>query len=167
VWDAVLIVLGGTAWASMSARSSGLRLLLSNRFPCSSWWLTLGVGFDPTKFPGAFAGLFRQLPMQWARSSDMPVMPDRSSPHRLGLTITEAAEAVGMSESSFKRHVQPELRIVRRGSLRIIPVAEIERWLEANATLAGGSGLSRMTQTTKRPRAVAPTGGMAHGGGTP
>ncbi len=60
----------------------------------------------------------------------------RPSPPRLGLTVEEAAEAVGMSESSFKRHVQPELRVVRRGSLRIIPVPEIERWLEGNATLA-------------------------------
>lgn len=27
-----------------------------------------------------------------------------------------------MSESPFKRHVQPELRVVRRGSFRTIPV---------------------------------------------
>jgi hypothetical protein len=47
---------------------------------------------------------------------------------------------VGVSESSFKRHVQPELRIVRRGSLRIIPLTEIERWLEQNATFAGPTG---------------------------
>jgi hypothetical protein len=45
-----------------------------------------------------------------------------------------------MSESSFKRHVQPELRIVRRGSLRIIPLSEIERWLEDNAAFAGSTG---------------------------
>jgi hypothetical protein len=64
-------------------------------------------------------------------------MPNRPSPPRLGLTVEEAAAAVGMSESSFKRHVQPELRIVRRGSLRIIPVPEIERWLEGNARVAG------------------------------
>jgi len=63
-------------------------------------------------------------------------MPERPAPPRLGLTVEEAAKAVGMSESSFKRHVQPELRIVRRGSLRIIPVREIEKWLEGNATLA-------------------------------
>ena len=63
----------------------------------------------------------------------------RPSPPRLGLTVAEAASAVGMSESSFKRHVQPELRIVRRGSLRIIPVPEIERWLEGNATIAGAA----------------------------
>jgi hypothetical protein len=45
-----------------------------------------------------------------------------------------------MSESSFKRHVQPELRIVRRGNLRIIPLSEIERWLEGNAAFAGPTG---------------------------
>jgi hypothetical protein len=79
------------------------------------------------------------------------------------LTVEEAAEAVGMSESSFKRHVQPELRIVRRGSLRIIPVPEIERWLEGNATFAGvASPGSRMPQTIKRPRTVRAAGGMAH-----
>jgi len=64
----------------------------------------------------------------------------RPSPRRLGLTVAEAAQVVGMSESSFKRHVQPELRIVRRGSLRIIPLAEVERWLEQNASFAGPTG---------------------------
>jgi hypothetical protein len=84
------------------------------------------------------------------------------------LTIEEAAAAVGMSESSFKRHVQPELRIVRRGSLRVIPILEIERWLEGNATLAATTKMaSRMTATTKRPRAVGAAGGMAQGDATP
>lgn len=92
----------------------------------------------------------------------------RPAPPRLALTIEEAAKAVGMSESSFKRHVQAELRIVRRGSLRIVPVPEIERWLESNATLAGATkAASRMTRANKRPRAVAPAGGMAHGGEAP
>jgi len=95
-------------------------------------------------------------------------VPDRPSPPRLGLTVEEAAKAVGMSESSFKRHVQPELRIVRRGSLRIIPVPEIEKWLEGNATLAATTKpTSRMAALTKRPRAVGAAGGMAQGGTTP
>ncbi len=95
-------------------------------------------------------------------------MPNRPSPPRLGLTVEEAAEAVGMSESSFKRHVQPELRIVRRGSLRIIPVPEIEKWLAGNATLTATTRLaSKMPVVTKRPRAVAPAGGMAHREDTP
>lgn len=100
----------------------------------------------------------------------IPGNPDnrRPAPPRLGLTVEEAAKAVGMSESSFKRHVQPELRIVRRGSLRIIPVPEIERWLESNACLiATTRATSRMKASTKRPRAVGAAGGMAHGGMTP
>jgi hypothetical protein len=59
---------------------------------------------------------------------------DRQAPaHRLAVTRAEAARALGVSINSFERHVQPELRIVRRGKLRLIPVREIERWLEENA----------------------------------
>jgi excisionase family DNA binding protein len=57
---------------------------------------------------------------------------------RLALTREEAAAALGISRSSFRRHVQPHLRLVRRGSLRVVPVSELQRWLEAEATLAGG-----------------------------
>jgi hypothetical protein len=60
--------------------------------------------------------------------------PRRRPPaHRLAMTRAEAASALGVSINSFERHVQPELRIVRRGKLRLIPVREIERWLEENA----------------------------------
>jgi hypothetical protein len=54
---------------------------------------------------------------------------------RLALTREEAAAALGMSINSFERHVQPELRLVRRGKLRLIPVREIERWLDENSNL--------------------------------
>lgn len=54
---------------------------------------------------------------------------------RLALTRREAAEALGMSVDSFERHIQGELRLVRRGSLRLVPVAELERWLERSAEL--------------------------------
>ena len=54
-------------------------------------------------------------------------------PPRLALNRAEAAAALGISVDSFERYVQGELRILRRGRLRLIPVAELERWLEANA----------------------------------
>jgi hypothetical protein len=54
---------------------------------------------------------------------------------RFAMTRAEAARALGVSINSFERHVQPELKIVRRGKLRLIPVREIERWLEENAEL--------------------------------
>jgi hypothetical protein len=57
-----------------------------------------------------------------------------TQPARLALTRAEAARALGMSIDSFERYVQPELRLVRRGKLRLIPVAEIERWLVENAS---------------------------------
>lgn len=48
---------------------------------------------------------------------------------RIALTRAEAAAALGMSLDSFERHVQPELRLVRRGSMRLVPVAELGRWV--------------------------------------
>jgi excisionase family DNA binding protein len=48
----------------------------------------------------------------------------------------EAADVLSMSLDSFERYVQPELRIVRRGSLRLVPRVELERWLEANSSRA-------------------------------
>jgi hypothetical protein len=52
---------------------------------------------------------------------------------RVALTRSEAAAALGMSLPSFERHVQPELRLVRRGSLRLVPVAELARWADEAA----------------------------------
>ena len=52
---------------------------------------------------------------------------------RLALTREEAAAAIGMSLDSFERHVQPTLRLVRLGRMRLVPIAELERWLGENA----------------------------------
>jgi hypothetical protein len=58
---------------------------------------------------------------------------------RVLLTRENAAAALDMSLDSFERHVQPTIRMVRRGSLRLVPVAELERWAAENAeaTLGG------------------------------
>lgn len=52
---------------------------------------------------------------------------------RLALTREEAAESLGIGLTTFKEQVQPHLQIVRRGKVRMIPVAELERWLAENA----------------------------------
>lgn len=52
---------------------------------------------------------------------------------RLALSRGEAAESLGMSLASFERYVQPGLRLVRRGRMRLVPVTELERWLEENS----------------------------------
>jgi hypothetical protein len=51
---------------------------------------------------------------------------------RLALSRAEAAAALGISLDSFERYVQPDLRVVRRGKLRIVHVEELERWLRDN-----------------------------------
>lgn len=52
---------------------------------------------------------------------------------RVALTREEAAQSIGVSVSTFTRHVQPELRVIRRGSAVLIPVRELERWAEATS----------------------------------
>jgi len=57
---------------------------------------------------------------------------------RLALTPAEAAQAIGVSRDFFDEHVKPELRVVRRGRLVLIPTRELERWLEREAALTLG-----------------------------
>ena len=55
---------------------------------------------------------------------------------RLVYTIPEAAETLAISERSFRRHVLPNIKVLRvQGSVRI-PVAELSTWVEQNATLS-------------------------------
>lgn len=53
---------------------------------------------------------------------------------RLTVMPNEAADLLGVSRDFFDEHVRPELRIIRRGSKTIlIPVRELERWIEQSA----------------------------------
>ncbi len=52
---------------------------------------------------------------------------------RVALTREEAAASLGMSLDSFERHVQPEIKLIRRGKLRLVPVRELERRAERSA----------------------------------
>lgn len=60
-------------------------------------------------------------------------MSDTAPIPRLALSREEAAASVGMSLDSFERHVQPTLRLVRLGRMRLVPLSELQRWLEDNA----------------------------------
>lgn len=56
-----------------------------------------------------------------------------TKPARLALSKPEAATALGVSVDTLERHIMPEIRVVRRSRLVLIPVAEIERWLDRSA----------------------------------
>jgi excisionase family DNA binding protein len=54
---------------------------------------------------------------------------------RFTLTRREAAAALGVSLNHFERRVQPELKVVPSGQLVLIPVSELERWVQRHARL--------------------------------
>jgi hypothetical protein len=58
--------------------------------------------------------------------------PKRSVPRTL-LTRQEAAESMGMSLSTFERRVQPDVRIVAIGQLRLVAPSELERWVKEHS----------------------------------
>jgi hypothetical protein len=56
---------------------------------------------------------------------------------RIALRPDEAAVSIGLSRSAFYSDVLPELRTVMVGRSRLIPVAELERWLDREARRIG------------------------------
>ena len=52
---------------------------------------------------------------------------------RLAFRVGEAAEVLGVSPDFFAEHVAGELRWVRRGTVKLVSRAELERWLEAES----------------------------------
>lgn len=52
---------------------------------------------------------------------------------RIALTPAEAAAAIGVGPDFFDANVAPELRLIRRGRKRLVPVRELERWVAENA----------------------------------
>jgi hypothetical protein len=55
---------------------------------------------------------------------------------RVALTREEAAAALGMSLDSFERHVQPGLRMLWLGRMRLVPVSELHSFCERQARRA-------------------------------
>jgi hypothetical protein len=62
----------------------------------------------------------------------VPRTPVRPVP-RFTLTRREAAASLGMSLNHFERKVQPDLKVVLCGQLVLVPVLELERWIQRRA----------------------------------
>lgn len=65
--------------------------------------------------------------------STSPGLKVRRQVPRLSLSRAEAAEALGLSLRSFEEHVQGSLRLVYVGRRRLVPMSELERFLETQA----------------------------------
>jgi excisionase family DNA binding protein len=50
------------------------------------------------------------------------------------LTVSEAAEACGMSKDTFYRRVIWQLATVKEGRLRLVPISELQAWVERRKT---------------------------------
>lgn len=59
--------------------------------------------------------------------------PDRLNAPRLSLSRDEAAASLGVSRDHFDRHVLPHIRTAAVGRRVLVPVRELERFLEARA----------------------------------
>ncbi len=80
------------------------------------------------------------------RSTDSGYTMSSSNPHpnvrklggppaRLALRREEAASAIGVSLDFYERHIEPELPLIRRGTLKLVAVAALTRWLDENSTV--------------------------------
>jgi excisionase family DNA binding protein len=58
---------------------------------------------------------------------------DRPPPPRVALSIEEACASLGVSWDLWRSHIEPEIRLVRVGRRKLVPLAELERWVEAHA----------------------------------
>lgn len=68
-----------------------------------------------------------------ARRPERPPFARTREVPRVALTPAEAAESLGCSAEFFREHVDRELRWIRRGRKRFVPVAELEQWAGASA----------------------------------
>ena len=60
-------------------------------------------------------------------------IPALCAPPRTALTINEACESLGVGWDLFHKSIEPELRVVRIGRRKLIPISELQAWLDRNA----------------------------------
>jgi hypothetical protein len=61
------------------------------------------------------------------------VVPVEDGAPCLAVQHKDAPAVLGMGKTSFEKYVVPQVRCIRRGSMRIYMVRDLEGWLERNA----------------------------------
>lgn len=65
--------------------------------------------------------------------ADLKAALEQAARPRLTYTPEEACQALGVGRSFFDERIKPELRVIRRGKLVLIPCKELERWVAESA----------------------------------
>jgi hypothetical protein len=73
------------------------------------------------------------LPAPSATSLAREIRAALSGVPRKALRLEEASQSLGVSPDFFREHVAPDLKVVRKGRVRLIPVAELDKWIQENA----------------------------------
>jgi excisionase family DNA binding protein len=55
----------------------------------------------------------------------------------LALSVEQACEALGVSWDTWRAHIEPDVRLVRLGRRKLIPVSELQAWLDRHAESVG------------------------------
>ena len=61
----------------------------------------------------------------------------RQSAAALALSVEQACEALGVSWDTWRAHIEPDVRLVRVGRRKLIPVSELQAWLDRHAESVG------------------------------
>ncbi|HME03500.1 MAG TPA: helix-turn-helix domain-containing protein [Solirubrobacteraceae bacterium] len=77
----------------------------------------------------AMAPIVAGLPAtRWAQKRGAPA---------LALSVEQACEALGVSWDTWRAHIEPDVRLVRLGRRKLIPVSELQAWLDRHAESVG------------------------------
>jgi excisionase family DNA binding protein len=52
---------------------------------------------------------------------------------RTALSVEEACASLGCGWDFWREYVEPEIKLVRRGRRKLVPVQQLEAWLSENA----------------------------------
>src|ERR1019366_2180290 len=88
----------------------------------------VGVWRDAAGRPEEVAGYNRDGPTLAAKNRSAPA---------LALSVEQACEALGVSWDTWRAHIEPDVRLVRLGRRKLIPVSELQAWLERHAESIG------------------------------
>lgn len=66
-------------------------------------------------------------------ATDATLWREGSAVPRLALSVSEACESLGVSWDTWRRYIQPDVKLVRLGRRKLIPTTELQAWLDRHS----------------------------------